>query len=1095
MLWWLVWTGCGVLPAGPEVVEGPTAVERFAAASACEAPSDVVLQVGRTAWGAPLTAASPPRDPRLGPAQIVAVTGGRIAVRHDVHDAVQWALYEPSVGRVAVAEDLRRDSLVTPDGAWIVPTKGPATRLDPAAVSGAHLQAGPDRELFAWSQEVALRLRAARDVEIPSPQGRAVRTGEDGRVSVVDGSEAEVWSTSLTAGTRAVLTDDGTVVAATDGARLALFDASDGRRLDDPERDAPVPTVAAAGPAGQVIAAYDDGSLRSFRADGSLLGRWALNDVQQVVWAEDLLCARNAEGVWCFEPDGTLKAAPARRTMTPGARTVGFRVVQLVAGPAVIVDDRRISLPRAIGAPRDFSALPDGRTISVRGAAGSVLMDVATGTVLEERPPARLVQRAVGDELWVRPGRAPTAPPSAADSEVAAPVVRGAVVDPGDVAVDVAEPSVAVKWVFFDRGTLLASGEQAAIRFAADGRVRAAERAYPPNPKVLVKRTARGRWGIQEGRDRRLLEGLPDGEVGTAAPGGEVVAVADQRVVWIRHPDHDQVRGISLPRVSALALSADGQRLAVASPVAGLWVVQTATAQVLHVLAPPEVVRLEPSLAWSGDGRFLAMGSRDVWAFDVDTGLSTVHRRYQGAATLAVSLDGRHVAAHTHDGQVQLVDLSTGTVHAVQGDFGEPDALWFDDDTLRVARGSGGARIGLDGSVLASTLWPWDDEVRGLQLADDGAVRVLGSGHWYTLSAATGVARWEGLATVTPGAQGRAWFRFPGLDAPRGAPAMECAQTFAGGLGCPVDQGDELPAMRRPLPSPTGAAVVDEARVGKSEATIHRVGTSPVALPETERDPSTLAWAGQDSLVALGPGLELSGRVGSLRARSSLIGGGVRGVAAGGPLRARLGDALLVTEEGSDEPRCVFDGGSGPIVMSPSGGHVAWTDGAGGVRTAIVESCVRAPDVARVSAAAPASRLGRTGRIALAHTTVQGSVVGESPSRSRVVVSEPPLHGAEVWDASTGRSVGALGVVQPPVAVTDAGLAAWITRTGHLVWRPPGGGTTQRVSDLVGVQGVAAHPAGHLVVYALGRLEVITPTMLAQRSEAVAPRTGSRRRR
>lgn len=148
------------------------------------------------------------------------------------------------------------------------------------------------------------------------------------------------------------------------------------------------------------------------------------------------------------------------------------------------------------------------------------------------------------------------------------------------------------------------------------------------------------------------------------------------------------------PRLSAMAMSPDGARLA-ASAMDGtvrLW--DTTSGRVLHILKGPDAELYAVAFA-SGGRLVLTTGDRGVITiFDVGTGRK--RGELQGlrgwSADLACSPDGRSVAGWGHDGRVLLWDIAGGSPPRVlegeAGKWGLALAWSPDGGTLATCRGT-----------------------------------------------------------------------------------------------------------------------------------------------------------------------------------------------------------------------------------------------------------------------------------------------------------------------------------------------------------------------------------------------------------------------
>jgi len=107
-----------------------------------------------------------------------------------------------------------------------------------------------------------------------------------------------------------------------------------------------------------------------------------------------------------------------------------------------------------------------------------------------------------------------------------------------------------------------------------------------------------------------------------------------------------------------LAYSTDGLKLAVGYTTGGLRIWDLSTAKVVKTLPMPRGAR---AVAYSPDGKFLAVGSDDVVLIHETTSYQLVRQYAKGndtVACLAFAPDGRTLAAGMFSGTIRLLDLA-----------------------------------------------------------------------------------------------------------------------------------------------------------------------------------------------------------------------------------------------------------------------------------------------------------------------------------------------------------------------------------------------------------------------------------------------------
>ena len=212
----------------------------------------------------------------------------------------------------------------------------------------------------------------------------------------------------------------------------------------------------------------------------------------------------------------------------------------------------------------------------------------------------------------------------------------------------------------------------------------------------------------------------PDGKAVAFGGSGEIrlwnTETGDEQEIPLADPETN-VR--NMPRVSALAFSPDGARLASGTQRGKVQMWNVATGGALATFEEPtarENLGRIAALAFSPDGTLLAVGTHSqVHLWDVNTGnkffsVSTVHKRgriifHNGAEPLVFSPDGAILVSGTNNGTIQLWDVTTGDrIAALDGHTQRVETLKFspDGETL--------VSTGQDGTIL---LWDWDEVFKG----------------------------------------------------------------------------------------------------------------------------------------------------------------------------------------------------------------------------------------------------------------------------------------------------------------------------------------------------------------------------------------------
>lgn len=181
-----------------------------------------------------------------------------------------------------------------------------------------------------------------------------------------------------------------------------------------------------------------------------------------------------------------------------------------------------------------------------------------------------------------------------------------------------------------------------------------------------------------------------------------------------------------LGSISDIAVRPDGQVLAV---IVGLNVELYDAESLQHLAVLNEGARVLTALAWSPDGRQLALGAQDgtVRVWDAATGKGLlVLRSHQGQVNaVAWSLNGRRLASGGNDSKVRIWDVDTGQeLHSLVAHAGDVLGLAWSPDGQQLASAGGDSLVRVwdaaTGEELA-VLVGHQDVVRLVTWSPDGA--------------------------------------------------------------------------------------------------------------------------------------------------------------------------------------------------------------------------------------------------------------------------------------------------------------------------------------------------------------------------------------
>jgi WD40 repeat protein len=213
-------------------------------------------------------------------------------------------------------------------------------------------------------------------------------------------------------------------------------------------------------------------------------------------------------------------------------------------------------------------------------------------------------------------------------------------------------------------------------------------------------------WNCRTGKPTTFREHAGAVRCVAASPRGRLIASATAKMIKVWDADTRRVR-FSLPgqAFNAVVFSPDGRRLAAAETAAAqrafrqevkLW--DTALGQEILTLSGPNFGTID-YLAFSPDGKFLAgacnqpaknsVGEIRLWDATPSRDLFTVHLPEGHVTALALSPDGKYLAAGSGAGEVRVWDTATAQeTLTLRGHLGPIQALAFSPDGKHLASGS-----------------------------------------------------------------------------------------------------------------------------------------------------------------------------------------------------------------------------------------------------------------------------------------------------------------------------------------------------------------------------------------------------------------------
>jgi WD40 repeat protein len=741
----------------------------------------------------------------------------------------------------------------------------------------------------------------------------------------------------------AVFTDDGSLVVVTDGDATAVLDAADGTRLDAVDRNP-------AGTADRVALLADGGVVAATRSTlswwspqgerrGTVYGpRDPLAVDGRACWLEDCPQPWRLERTVLVSEDGRRiplevedwaridRRSPSGRWWLVQARGEA-RAVDLEQQEVHPIERR--GDPLAID---DQGAVWRATAEGVEGVAldGSVEV-VAVGRpvrALEVHPELLLVGLAGGEIRKIaRP------PPSSAPSLPQVPPRPRTLVR--------ALPSGAA-WL--PDGRLVVGGRDP-LAVDPDALVEGTlilEPAPEPSAPVGPRLEPRGRgWTLVDGDERLEIPGLPRGRGAAVSADGQKVAVLEDTGVWVWSRTAGTERRVPVNRPSAVALSPDGGRLAM-SAGGQVELVDLASGVIRQVAPAPR----DPHLAFSPDGRWLAIGPAPLALLEVESGavrFDAASDTFQAVDALALSPDGLQLAILDDRGRLALWDLETGARSWRSEPLGQPESVRFVSDGVLARLQTGTVLFEPAGHLLDADLAP---AAEALSIDDQGQVQVLDSAlGWVRWDPATGLParlgprrRDPAWSEVTGGV--RATWAIPGFagSVPPDEPPCVSVPTSMACSSMPTDRAPVVTAgLSWVSPSPGGTSLIGRKAEGDGWV-LRGPGGVETALPLSKE--AAVAWAGAGQAIAVGSRWTWQIRADGKVERSPSPRSATDGVAADGArLAVWTSGAVVIGPIGSDATSCVLPGSATALAaFSPNGRFLAWA-GHGELKVADLEQC------------------------------------------------------------------------------------------------------------------------------------------------------------
>lgn len=1002
-------------------------------------------------------------------------------------------------------EELLLGGCLTPEALWCAADRRCACQTDDGLVAFAN-EGSPlgiwDPEERGLSPSTVLFIPGRNTLVLGGRQGQvALWTPHTGEHQLLDLAR-DFGTPDL-----AISSDGSLLLAARSDGAIALVDTRDGQRIDAPGGARPSVVAVAVDPEGQLAALDAWGAVRQWdpglKPTGQL--RSVGTDKSELRVRSGGICAVGSSTSTCWTTEGQPDDTPFSR---------GWTLVHQGADPHLRAPGGALlALPGLRGtAPLSVAHAPDDRWLLVE-ASNRVLVDAeakkASALPGERRGPAAVDAQgrvwiaehphlSVLDPAGLRLGQVPLvrhATALAVDDQI---VVAGH--PDGTLTVwDVAAFELDTPHPRPQRPATAPPGAEADLDLSV----------RTPRTRRLRKGAQLRRSGdtlvlIHEG-ERHPLEALPADGLSVVSIDGSRVAAASGGQLWMWYAD-GALRQLQPGEVHQLSIAANGRWLA-ALVDRGVALIDLDHGEVHRFLPTSAEGSPGASLRFSEDSTALQL--QGGWRWSVPDGILEQHPLRGPITALAASDDGAWIAAATRQGDVVIVDRTSGEVRARHEGLGQPRALSFvgSGDQLWLGDATGGSALITVGQPLQRRgSWPWS-RIEGLRVQPDGVVGVYDGARWWsldpsdpntTLHADPTSLRPSWLEALDTEAPLR--FSGPGVDAPVPHPDAPCAQIVSARCD------PALPAAPPPatglselLPSPTGTAFLGS-RDGSW--TLRGASDRDLQLPGASPD-GRYTWLSPDRILGVLPDQLLTWEGAESPESYPLpVLGETHRIAAASDRVVRRLDTIVLAQSLDGQPECVLPAGgpAGPLAISSDGALAAW----GPIPTiADLESCGIVPLSSTGEAPPPEAqavlhqgvgwRFGealRTGhRPGWIHREDSaGHPIARATGAAGALTALDPtgtiaLIGDQVWSIEPLQLLRTLPSAPSSAAVSPQGHIAWLEQAQ--LWLDLQGDPKQiPLGEEVHPEAVAFTPSGALLLATSGpRIQVLRIETLLERAE------------